>query len=141
MILRFVFGLATLAITFMIYFVIVAVDTTTAGTPPADEVDVSAQEWQTTLCTPPDEVLGELLWLDPLDSLLVADLEDEAFSWGLLAPDTSVFVNYVSPSPPSASNSDNLCVGNLFTLGHGYDVQARYDQCPYHDFEWIGQAQ
>lgn len=93
MILRFLFGLSALAVTFAVYFVV-----TTAETSSATEENMFQQDWQTTLCTPEDQLLGELLLLDPDDSLSVMAVDDEAFAWGLLAPETSVFVNYTAPA-------------------------------------------
>jgi hypothetical protein len=144
MILRFVFGLTTLATTFVIYFVVMSVGATPDPLITEHNGEKFAQDWQTTLCTPSDELLGELLWLDPQDSLPVTELEDEAFSWGLLSPNTAVFVDYV---PQLDSNSQyvasatNLCEGNFFMVDHGADDYSQPNQCPHHLLQKIGQAQ
>lgn len=141
MILRFVIGLSALVMTFAIYFV-----ATTADVASSVDENLLEEEWQTTLCTPSDEQLGELLWLDPTERLSVEISEDEAFAWGLLSPETSVFVNYIIPSAPSkfVSVESNQCEmaswGDVAYNGHTQGQPAQ--QCTHpHLVQVKGQAQ
>lgn len=141
MILRLIFGLSAIVMTLTLYLAVAM-----ANTPSTVDEAIDEFEWQTTLCTPEDELLGELLWLDPSESLSVSAVEDEAFSWGLLSPDTSVLVNYTVPDrhwQPVLSVESHQCVMAWDVAGDDRLLDGEILQCIHRNqyLDLKGQAQ
>jgi hypothetical protein len=96
---RFRWGMLGALITGMIYFVAVSIAT------PSLPIMLSPVTLEADFC-PPDESFAEWLTYDWSELVSVPSSQDEALLWGLLSPDTSVFMDY-APSSYYITNIDS----------------------------------